>query len=285
LAHHRRAHGLPATSLSWGLWEQAGTGLTSRLADADIARMRRQGITALTTHQALTLLDTTLRNHHPHTVPVRLDLAALRREQDRGEELATLFRSLVRTRRRRSRSTESAPDALRDRLLTLPEDERHPKVVDLVRQEVAAVLGVADPADIGVGQVLKDLGIDSVMAVELRRRLAAESGTNLPATLAFDYPTPTAIAGLLLDRLDLGSGHAAVAVPRVTKDQINELVDRLRSTTPRLLESEDLVSRFFALQAALAKTAAVPDEPEVDIEDSSQEDLFAYLDRKFGVGK
>ncbi|MFE4917243.1 type I polyketide synthase, partial [Streptomyces sp. NPDC056652] len=285
LAHHRRAQGLPATSLAWGLWQLAGIGMTSHLGEAELSRMRRQGITALTETQGMRLLDASLAQPHAHLVPVRLDLATLRREQDRGGEVPGLLRALVRARRSRASETEQSPDALRDRLLALPEGDRPEVVTELVRREVAAVLGVADASGVGPRQVLKELGIDSVMAVELRRRLAAETGVSLPATLAFDYPTPAAITELLLSRMELGGVPAGAKAARVTKDQINEFVELLRSATPELLESEGLVPRLLDMQTALAKTVAAPGEPEVDIEDSSQEDLLEFLDRKFGVSK
>ncbi|OKJ85153.1 type I polyketide synthase, partial [Streptomyces sp. CB02400] len=289
LAEHRHTQGQVATSLSWGLWEQAGTGMTAHLGDAELARMRRQGITALTTQQALHLLDTTLTGNHPHTIPVKLDLGAVRREAERSGDVPALFRSLVRARQRRAGAAAAAPGALRDRLLALPEEERHASVLEVVRREVAVVLGMADAASVGAQQVLKDLGIDSVMAVELRRRLSAETGVSLPATLAFDYPTPTAIAGLLLDKLALGGAGSGVSAPRLTKNQIDALVELLRSATPEQLATQGLVASFVDLHAALSKTAvAEPGEPEMDaadVADSSQEDLLDFLDRKFGVGK
>ncbi|MFC9955681.1 SDR family NAD(P)-dependent oxidoreductase, partial [Streptomyces prasinus] len=222
LAEHRRAQGQVATSLSWGLWQQAGIGMTAHLGDAELARMRRQGVTALTTEQALHLLDTTLTGPHPHTVPVRLDLGAVRREAERSDDVPALFRGLVRARQRRAGAAAAAPGALRDRLLALPEEERHASVLEVVRREVAVVLGIADAASVGAKQVLKDLGIDSVMAVELRRRLSAATGVSLPATLAFDYPTPTAIAGLLLDRLALGGAPKPTTTRRVRRGTTEE---------------------------------------------------------------
>ncbi|MEV5646580.1 beta-ketoacyl reductase, partial [Streptomyces flaveolus] len=250
---------------------------------------RRQGVTALTTEQALHLLDTTLTANHPHTIPLRLDLGAVRREAERSGEVPALFRGLVRARQRRAGAAAAAPGALRDRLLALPEEERHASVLEVVRREVAVVLGIADAASVGAKQVLKDLGIDSVMAVELRRRLSAETGVSLPATLAFDYPTPTAIAGLLLDKLALGGAGSGASAPRLTKNQIDALVELLRSATPEQLTTQGLVASFVDLHAALSKTAAAePGEPEMDaadVTDSSQEDLLDFLDRKFGVGK
>ncbi|MFC7472611.1 acyl carrier protein [Actinomadura keratinilytica] len=79
-------------------------------------------------------------------------------------------------------------------------------------REVAAVLGLDPAAALAPDQVLKDLGLDSLMAVELRRRLAQETGLTLPATLAFDYPTPERISHLVLDRMEL-TAPAGQALP------------------------------------------------------------------------
>ncbi|WP_344646379.1 SDR family NAD(P)-dependent oxidoreductase, partial [Streptomyces durmitorensis] len=215
LAEHRHAQGKVATSLSWGLWQQAGIGMTAHLGDAELARMRRQGVTALTTEQALHLLDTTLTTGHPHTVPVKLELPSLQRDFDRDGETQPLLRSLLRAPRRRASGTVEG-GTLRDRLAPLSDEERGKELTALVRGEAAVVLGIADGSGLGADQVLKDLGIDSLMAVELRRRLSAATGVSLPATLAFDYPTPTAIAGLLLDKLALG-GTPKQATPRRTR--------------------------------------------------------------------
>ncbi|MFJ8547382.1 type I polyketide synthase, partial [Streptomyces sp. NPDC093586] len=148
--------------------------------------------------QALAALDAALAEAAPaHLVPVKLELTALMRQ----EEVPSLLRGLVRPARRRTGEAAEAPSGLRERLLGLAEAERVPYLTGLVQREAAVVLGIADADAIGTQQVLKELGIDSLMAVELRRRLSAETGLSLPSTLAFDHPTPAAIAGLLLDKL------------------------------------------------------------------------------------
>ncbi|MFD8825910.1 SDR family NAD(P)-dependent oxidoreductase, partial [Streptomyces sp. NPDC059605] len=211
LAVHRRALGLPATSVSWGLWQQAGTGLTADLGRAELARLRRMGIGALTPTQALTALDAALVRTDAHLVPVKFVLDAFRRED--GHDVPALLRGLVRAPRRRADATATAgPSGLRDRLAALPGAERPALLVQIVQREAAAVLGMSDSGAIGKEQVFKDLGFDSLMAVELRRRLSAETGTQLPSTLAFDHPTPAAVAALLLDRLSL-SGRADESSP------------------------------------------------------------------------
>ncbi|MFJ5726460.1 KR domain-containing protein, partial [Streptomyces sp. NPDC093149] len=207
LAARRRAEGLPATSLSWGLWQQAGTGLTANLGQAELARLRRQGIGALTPAQALASLDTALTTPHPHCVPVRLELASMQRTLDSEGESAVpaALRSLLRAPRRRAGHTKATPSDLRGRLLVLPQADRLTPLTDLVRTEAATVLGMSGPGAVGKEQIFKVLGFDSLMAVELRRRLSAGTGLTLPSTLAFDHPTPVAIAELLLKRLALDS--------------------------------------------------------------------------------
>ncbi|MET9820010.1 beta-ketoacyl synthase N-terminal-like domain-containing protein, partial [Streptomyces sp. NPDC006355] len=259
LAHHRRAHGLPATSLSWGLWEQAGTGLTSRLSDADIARIRRQGITALSWAQGMRLLDAALTQPFAHLAPVKLELASLQRAADRGGDVAARFRSLVRTRLRQAGAAQATPSDLRGRLAAMSDEDRLTALTRVVCAEAAIVLGLSDASALGAGQVLKDLGIDSVMAVELRRRLAAETGTNLPATLAFDYPTPTAIAGLLLDRLDLTTRPAPTATRRPPTTQPDEPV-AIVSMACRLPGGTDTPEAFWTLLAT--GTDAISPLPE-----------------------
>ncbi|MFC8827298.1 SDR family NAD(P)-dependent oxidoreductase [Streptomyces sp. NPDC057137] len=200
LAVRRQADGLPGLSLSWGLWQQAGIGLTAGLGTAELARLRRGGIGALSIKQALAALDTALTLPHPHLVPVKLELAVLQR---RPEEVPALLRGLVRAPRRRAGEAAGAQAGLREQLAALAGAERAPYLIRLVQREAAVVLGIDNADGVGAGQVLKDLGLDSLMAVELRRRLAAETGLSLPSTLAFDHPTPTAIAELLLDKLSL----------------------------------------------------------------------------------
>ncbi|MER6121058.1 beta-ketoacyl synthase N-terminal-like domain-containing protein, partial [Streptomyces sp. NPDC001743] len=212
LAARRRSQGLPATSVSWGLWQQDGTGLTATLGQAELARMHRQGVGALTREQGLAALDAALATQRPHLVSFKLELAPLLRRPD---EIPTLLRALVRVPHKRAGSSAAASSGLREQLKTLPEAERRTRLTQLVRREAAVILGVSGADGIGAQQVLKELGIDSLMAVELRRRLAAETGLTLPSTLAFDYPTPAAVAGLLIEKLML-TGDASKAVTKRT---------------------------------------------------------------------
>ncbi|MFE2765947.1 type I polyketide synthase [Streptomyces albidoflavus] len=286
LAARRRADGLPALSLSWGLWRQAGLGLTAGLGQAELARLRRGGIGALSTRQALTALDAALGLPYAHLVPVRLELTSLQREVDNGGPAPALLRNLLRAPRRRAGAAAGSPSGLREQLLALPEDQRLPHLSQLVRREAATVLGLPPADGVGADQVLKDLGMDSLMAVELRRRLSAETGLTLPSTLAFDHPTPSAVAALLLVKLDVGSAAGAAAGPRVTRHQIDSLVELLRAATPAQMEEHGLASGLLALRDGLARSAPAHDEePEAEIDTGTTDDLLQFLDRKLGVSE
>ncbi|WP_045705456.1 SDR family NAD(P)-dependent oxidoreductase, partial [Streptomyces rubellomurinus] len=217
LAAHRTRRGLPGTSLAWGLWEQGGTGLTAHLGDAELGRMRRQGAQPLTVEQGLALFDTALGRPEPHLVPLRLDLDRLQRAA--GSELPPLLRALLRTPLRQARRSTAGTDSLGERLAGLTGPERIASLTELVRQEVAAVLGLSDTATVRAEQPLRDHGWDSLMAVELRNRLSAFAQVPLPSTLAFDYPTPQAIADFLNVRLDSGAVRPEDSAPPQDPEQ------------------------------------------------------------------
>ncbi|MFE9882817.1 SDR family NAD(P)-dependent oxidoreductase [Streptomyces sp. NPDC005784] len=210
LARHRQAHGLVGTALAWGLWAEA-SGMTGELDTADKDRMTRSGVLGLSSEEGLALLDTAHTTGDAFLVPMRLDSASLRHAD--ASMVPALLRGLVRAPARRvAEAATTAGTSLVERLVRLPEDERTPLLLDLVRGQVAAVLGHATPDAVEPARAFKDLGFDSLTAVEFRNRLGAAAGIRLPATLVFDYPTPNALAGYLLDEL-LGS-EAAAAVPR-----------------------------------------------------------------------
>ncbi|MBG0856961.1 SDR family NAD(P)-dependent oxidoreductase [Streptomyces spinoverrucosus] len=195
LAHHRRAHGLPAVSLAWGLWD-ARHGMGGTLTEADIARWERAGLPPLTPEAGLALFDAALSTDTPllAPVPLRLDRIAA------GEPHA-LFRDLLPVRPRRT--TRSRPDGAAGpdwarQIAALPEDRRQEAVLDLVRTKVAAVLGHSGPSAVAADRSFSDLGFDSMAGVELRNQLSAATGLRLPTTLVFDHPAPDAVAAHLL---------------------------------------------------------------------------------------
>nr|WP_309113783.1 SDR family NAD(P)-dependent oxidoreductase [Saccharothrix sp.] len=212
-AAHRRAQGKPAVALAWGMWEQR-TGLTGALDDADLARMRRSGVRPLSTEDGLELFDQALTAPEAALVPIRLDLAALR---EQGPALASVLRGLVRTpNRRQVEAGAAAASDLVSRLAGRGVEERRKELLDIVRTQVAVVLGHSDGSAVGAAKAFKELGFDSLTAVEFRNRLNAVVGLRLPATLIFDYPNPTALAEHL--DAELFDGAAAAAVVTVSRE-------------------------------------------------------------------
>ncbi|MET0237503.1 MAG: type I polyketide synthase [Kibdelosporangium sp.] len=199
LAIHRRANGLPAQSLAWGLWTG---GMAGELTEADRGRMGRTGIGALTAEQGLALFDAAVSTDEGSLVPIRLDVKAM------GDSVPPLFRMLVRGRRRRG---ATAAPAATNALAVLPESEREEALLALVRTHVALILGHAGPDAVEPTRAFNELGFDSLSAVEFRNTLATAVGVKLPATLVFDYPTPMVLAAHLAREIG-GADERTVAV-------------------------------------------------------------------------
>ncbi|MER5809047.1 type I polyketide synthase [Streptomyces sp. NPDC002033] len=213
LAVRRRAEGLAAQSLSWGLWEETSE-LTATLGAADKARLGRGGLQALGTEEGLALFDRSLALDAPHLVPVRLDLSRARAE---GRQVPPLLSALVRTPARRATGTPGGR-GWRAQYEAMPEDGRESMLVDLVRAQVASVLGHSGTEAVPVERGFKDLGFDSLTAVELRNRLNELTGKRLPATLVFDYPTPAALGAHLHGLLAGTAARRHSEVARVVAD-------------------------------------------------------------------
>ncbi|MCD9879812.1 type I polyketide synthase [Streptomyces guryensis] len=187
LAHHRRALGLPAVSISFGAW--AGEGLAAE--HADLERMARLGHRPLTPEQGRALVELSLRRGTPHLLASHLDLPRLR---DNAAATGALWTSLLS----RPRPDRHAGRGLADRLARLPESERADRLLELVCEEASRALGLPSARSVRPDQPLRDLGMDSVTAVDLRNRLGTRLGARLPATLLFDHPTPARLADHLL---------------------------------------------------------------------------------------
>ncbi|ALG09888.1 acyl transferase domain-containing protein [Kibdelosporangium phytohabitans] len=254
LAVRRRSHGLPATSLAWGFWDQR-TGLTEHLDDTDVHRLARLGLSPLSTEAGLALFDMALGVDEPVLVPLGLDPARLA-----TGDVAPALRSLAP--KRPIRRTER-------RLADVPEPDRPEAALRLVRTEAAAVLGHADPARVRAGRPFRDLGFDSLTAVELRNRLSDVTGLRLPATVVFDHPTPVELA----DRLVAGLR------PDGTPPVLAEL-DRLEASMAGELTADvrEVVLR------RLAVLVGAPQPQAADLADASDDELFDIIHNEFGRG-
>ncbi|UED87871.1 type I polyketide synthase [Streptomyces profundus] len=186
LAHHRRTLGLHGVSLAWGLWE-GDDGMGAALSASDLARIGRSGLAPLAPEQGLALLDAAFATDEALLAPVRLNEARL------TGEVPPVLAELAPARP----GPPTATDTLRGRLAELPEAEHEAAVLEFVRTAVAAVLGFDGPEDVVPDREFGSVGLDSIGNLELSRRLSAGVGSRLPATLAFDHPTPAGLAAHL----------------------------------------------------------------------------------------
>ncbi|TYK52741.1 type I polyketide synthase [Actinomadura decatromicini] len=275
LAAHRHAAGRPAASLAWGLWATA-SGMTGGLGDADLARLSGSGIVPLGTEEALGLFDRGLRGGRPLLVPLGLDPSALH-EQAADGLLPPVLRGLVRAPARRA--DRSGPP-LAARLAALPEDERGPVLLDLVRSHAATVLGHASADAIAPDRAFKDLGFDSLTAVRFRNQVNAASGLQLPVTVVFDFPSSAALAEHLA--AELVPAGADPADRLIT--EIDRLDGVLRDAAPDAGARTRIANR---LRALLWKVGDVPaaggPAPGGDLDTASDAELFDVLDNELGV--
>ncbi|MFJ5680639.1 type I polyketide synthase [Streptomyces sp. NPDC093097] len=279
LAAHRHDQGLAATSLAWGMW--SGTrGMAADLARADLDRMKRSGITGLTADDGLALLDTALASGRPVLLPVRLDTRALRATAASGS-LAAPLRGLVH-----AAATEAAPapavDTLRDRLGALAPEDRHQALLDVVRGQVALVLGHADPEGVEPQRAFKDLGFDSLTAVELRNRLNAATGLTLPTTLVFDHPTPAALTdhveGILL--VGLGSPVAPLLA------RLDEWAAELATVRLDDGERERVAARLRALARQWGGDPRAQDDATTlvgALDQATDDEVIDFISKELGI--
>ncbi|HEX6501594.1 MAG TPA: phosphopantetheine-binding protein, partial [Micromonosporaceae bacterium] len=253
------------------------------------ARLARTGIAPLTADQGLALFDTVIADtlsDQPTTqiIASRWDTAALRDRLDNGQPVPAVLRSLVRPSRRQAAPGEPAPSTstststgatgagtpggLAARLIGLAETDARTLMTDVVRGHVAAVLAHSSPSDVDADRAFSELGFDSLTAVELRNRLNAETGLRLPATLVFDHPTVSQLAEYL---------HRTLAPAAPAPDEVlREALDRVQA----LVESDagGRARVVTVLQAALTRLGGDVLDVGVELNQTSDEELFAFID-------
>jgi short-subunit dehydrogenase/acyl carrier protein len=202
LAAHRRAQGLVATSVAWGIWE---AGMAAEMDDAGRARANRGGVIPIETERGHEILDRVLAEGPASAVAVPIQRSALRRLAG-ADMLPPLLAKLAPAARRRS---SVRAGSLARRVASTPPEEREEMILNEVREQVADVLGHSSVEAIDSAANFTDLGFDSLGAVELRNQLAENSGLQLEATLVFDHPSSEAVARYLLAKLDPGGDGGA----------------------------------------------------------------------------
>ncbi|MFF7977233.1 SDR family NAD(P)-dependent oxidoreductase [Streptomyces sp. NPDC007905] len=283
LAALRQSAGLPTLSLAWGLWSDS-TGMTGELDEADLARMQRTGIGAISSDLGLELFDRALASEATLSVPVHLDLSALR-NRARSGLLPAMLRGLVRTPTR-----NSGARSLERQLAGVLEADREQVVLDLVRSQAASVLGHASAAAVEPERAFKELGFDSLAAVELRNRLSQVAGIRLPATLVFDHPTPLAAARMILSEV---GGAGAEQRPSPLDAELQRLeafliavsadqrqLAQLAGAKPRLRSLSNRLRTL--LSTAVTGHDDTDDHLEDDLDFASDSDMFDLIDKELG---
>jgi acyl transferase domain-containing protein/acyl carrier protein len=267
LAH---SQGSPATALAWGPIDGPGGEGPMR------ARLARTGLAPLSPERFLAQLNEALRYAKPFVAPIDLDRGALRARARLGPLPPTL-RGLAPAVAR-----AAAPAVLAERLAVAPEGDREAIALAAVLEEIAAVLGHDSPRDLDPMQPFQELGFDSLSAVELRNRLAAATGLRLPPTIAFDYPTPAALAAYFVEKCGGEGGEDA-------EDAIELALGALDEALAAVAENGGTRERVgMRLRAALAGLAAGGEDSEElageDLSSMSDDEVFALIDEEVGNG-
>nr|WP_232246325.1 type I polyketide synthase [Kitasatospora mediocidica] len=282
VAHRRRAAGLPGTSLAWGVWAQSAGADGSGDGPGQDRTVRRGGVRPLTAADGMELFDAALRSGEALLVPADLDLRALRADAALGGGVAPLLRGLVRTGRQQVRAAAGdGGGGLVRRLAGLAPAEQEALLLDLVRAQVATILGHAGAERVRPEMAFKDAGFDSLTSVELRNRLREATGLSLPAPVVFDYPTPLALARYLYDRLDPDAQVASTSHPLLV--ELSRLEAMLAGTPAGDAARTQVATRLQGLLATWSTAnGAQPAEEQIDYETASDDELFDLIDTEFG---
>jgi acyl carrier protein len=230
----------------------------------------------MSTAEGLGLFDVALTVGEPVVVPVKLDMSALRA---RGDDVPQVLRGLSGMPRRVGAAPTTGAGTLPQRLATLPPAERDDFMIEVVAERVAAVLGHASSAAVQPAKAFQELGFDSLAAVELRNQLSALAGQPLPATLVFEYPTPTALARYL--RQVIVPAPVDPATPALA--ELDRLEASLAMITPAGAGDARITARLEALLRRV-RDAADPDPVRGHrFRDATDDELFEILDDELGI--
>jgi acyl transferase domain-containing protein/acyl carrier protein len=197
LSAERRRLGLVAHSLAWGTWAEVG--MAARGSERQQARAREAGLTPLAPDAALALMDRALLTSAPLLVPLAIDESTSR--QPAAAALARLLAVVASTAGAPAVAQTASKQSLLVQLQTLGPGERAQELLELVRSEVAAMLKLPSVDGLHETKRFDELGMDSLMGVDIRRRLELRLAIKLPATLVFDYPSCGLLVTYLLDAI------------------------------------------------------------------------------------
>ncbi|MEU6075138.1 type I polyketide synthase [Micromonospora sp. NPDC047074] len=277
LAQHRRGLALPGTSIAWGAWAGGGMaegplgdllhrhGVPEMAPDAAISALQQAVEHG---EAALTIADIAWERFYvaftaTRPAPLIADLPDVRRLQASERQVTT--------------DGGDSPDGLLERLAALPAADRLTALLDFVRGQVASVLNYPSAEAVDEHRAFRELGFDSVTAVELRNRLGTVTGVALPVTLVFDYPTPTTLAEYLYAEVALGDAVS----PTALLDDLDRIADDLD------VIAADEGARMRAAVRLQAMLSRLGQDTGSDLgrhlDTASDDELFAMVDRDLGI--
>jgi NADPH:quinone reductase-like Zn-dependent oxidoreductase/NAD(P)-dependent dehydrogenase (short-subunit alcohol dehydrogenase family)/acyl carrier protein len=235
LMHHRHALGLPGLSINWGPW--ATRGMAARLDSRSQSRWQAQGIEPLTPSQGLQALERLLHQPIAQQAVITLDWSKFLKHLP--GKLPTHFLEAFQPTETTA-AAEIPKSDLVQRLAALPAGERRQGLMEYLRSQIAKVLGLKNPQEIQPRQRLFDLGLDSLMAVELKNRLEKSLGQTIATTLLFDYPTLDALVDYLLQEvLVFETVHVADEPQSAVSSRLDSLLADLDG-----LSEHDIINLF-----------------------------------------
>ncbi len=247
LTYYRRGLGLPATSINWGPWSSSGMA-----AVTDMSRRNSGGMGMISPEQGLQMMERILESGKAQVGVLPIQWKAFLK-QFPGDTLPRFYDDFAGTGSSASKGPVEKPEFLKN-LEDAEAENRFDMIIEFLKQQTVRVLGMESSTSVDIAQPLQSLGLDSLMAIELKNSIDSGVGKNLPATMVFNYPTIEALAGHLLeDVLKLGAAKADeesmdndVFEKEETLSEIEELSDEeaeallLKSLEEDDSEEEDL---------------------------------------------
>jgi NADP-dependent 3-hydroxy acid dehydrogenase YdfG/acyl carrier protein len=217
LAHVRQGMGLPALSVNWGRWE--GPGLAGETGKQEQTRLSTHGVGTIDAEQGLRALDFLFSGHDAQGVVLPLDWRKYFSHYREGAEPMLLSKLAAEIRgRAEDEKVQNERVQLLQRLQQSTTSERQEIVEDFIAQQVMEVLGFKSRRDVDLSVGFFEIGLDSMMAVELQSRIQSGLGVSIPATTAFDQPNITALARYLLDTFLVFEAPSPAAKPEPEDD-------------------------------------------------------------------
>lgn len=240
IAHHRRSLGLPALSINWGPWAEGGMA-----SDEIQALLKRVGIQAWQPDDAIALMSVLMNQSQAQMTAARVDWNRFKPVYE-VKGARSLLTHLGDQTAEAIASADEGPSDFMKRLETTPVNQRKDYLIDYLKSEVASVLKLPTSVSLSIRQGFTELGLDSLMAVDLKGRLEAGFGQTLSATIAFNYPNVETLADYLAHEV------LAIESPEATTTAVG-VADEAADTVELEVLSEDELADLLDQELATFK--------------------------------